>query len=198
MDRGKQIETGLVNFVPHPPSRLDAYAHLEEPMEMAFGKFHFRVGKAGSHRLEVPVSSRTSVMDSDLSDSSSSFESCAEEISSPRFGKPATSKQLVKLFDNMSFVSSADSSIRSDSDSIDSFNFIDKSTSVQEVFANLNDGVTNLDKSRKLKNHQVYVVGETSRAQQETSEAFDDVGNPYIDPADLTRGLGTKYAGPTA
>ncbi|KAK1619366.1 hypothetical protein QYE76_024883 [Lolium multiflorum] len=45
MDRGKQIETGLVDFVPHPPSRLDAYAYLEEPMEMTFGRFRFRVEK---------------------------------------------------------------------------------------------------------------------------------------------------------
>ena len=41
MDRGKRIETDLVDFVPHPPSRLDAYAYLEEPMEMTFGEFHF-------------------------------------------------------------------------------------------------------------------------------------------------------------
>ncbi|KAK1650190.1 hypothetical protein QYE76_067995 [Lolium multiflorum] len=133
MDRSKQIKTGLVNFVPHPPSRLDAYAHLEEPMEMAFGKFYFRVGKEGSHRLEVPVSSRTPVVDSDLSDSSSSFESGAEEISPPRFVKTATSEQLVKLFGNISFESSADSSISSDLENIDSFDFIDKSTYVWEI-----------------------------------------------------------------
>jgi hypothetical protein len=45
MDRGKRIETDLVDFVPHPPSRVDAYAYLEEPMEMTFGRFHFRVRK---------------------------------------------------------------------------------------------------------------------------------------------------------
>jgi hypothetical protein len=34
--------------------------------------------------------------------------------------------------------------------------------------------------------HQVCVIGEPSRQEDETLEAFDDLGNPYIDPADLT------------
>ncbi|KAK1631744.1 hypothetical protein QYE76_006059 [Lolium multiflorum] len=92
----------------------------------------------------------------------------------------------------MSFESSADSNIRSNSESIDSFNFIDRSTSVREVFTDLYDGVTNPNESKASKYHQVYAIGEPSRPQEETSEAFDDVGNPYVD---LTRGLGTKYAG---
>ncbi|KAK1642875.1 hypothetical protein QYE76_060680 [Lolium multiflorum] len=174
MDRGKQIETDLVDFVPHPPSRVDAYAYLEEPMEMTFGRFHFRVGKEGSHRLEIN----------------------AEEISSPRFTKSATSRDLVKIFGGMSFESSADSNISCDSDSVDSYNFIDRSTSVREVFTDLYDGVTNPSKDKASKYHQVYVVGEPSRPQEETSEAFDPLGNPYVDPADLMRGLGTKYVGP--
>jgi hypothetical protein len=45
--------------------------------------------------------------------------------------------------------------------------------------------------------HQVCVIGESSHQDYETSEAFDDLGNPYIDPANLTRGLGSKYVGPT-
>ena len=81
MDRGKQIETGLVDFVPHPPSRVDAYAYLEEPMEMTFGSLHFRVGKEGSHRLAIPNSSGSFTVDSDFSGSASSFESGEEEIS---------------------------------------------------------------------------------------------------------------------
>jgi hypothetical protein len=161
MDRGKRIETDLVDFDPHPPSRLDVYAYLEEPMEMAFGRFYFRVGKEGSHRLEIPISSGSSAVGSDLSNSSS--EVSDKEISPPRFIKTAASKKLSKIFSAMSFESSADSSISSDSDSIDSLDFIDKSTSVREVFADLYDGVTNLDKSQTLKNHQVYVIGETSR-----------------------------------
>ncbi|KAK1630883.1 hypothetical protein QYE76_005198 [Lolium multiflorum] len=187
MDRGKHIETGLVDFVPHPPSRLDAYAYLEEPMEMTLGRFHFRVGKEGSHRLEVPFSSGSSASDSDLSDSSSSFEMGVEEISPPRFVKTATSEKLAKIFGSMSFESSADSNISSDSDSVDSFDFIDKSTSVREVFTDIYDGVTNPNEGQTSKYHQIYVIGEASRPQEETSEAFDDAGNPYIDPADLMR-----------
>ncbi|KAK1680622.1 hypothetical protein QYE76_041470 [Lolium multiflorum] len=185
MDRGKQIQTGLVNFVPHPPSRVDAYANLEEPMEMKFGRFHFRVGKEGSHRLARSASSGSSVVDFDFSGSSSSFESGEEEISPPSSARLATSGELVKIFSNMSFGSSTDSNISSDSDSVD--DFIDRSTSVREVFADLYDGVTDLEESQTPKYHQVYVIRESSRPEAETSEAFDDAGNPYIDPVDLMR-----------
>jgi hypothetical protein len=140
LDRGKQVETDLVDFVPHPPSRLDAYAYLEEPMEMTFGKFRFCVEKEGSYRLEVPISSGLSAVDSD-------FSSDEEEISSPRFINTMASVKLAKIFGDMSFESSADSDISSDSDSIDSFNFIDRSIAVEKVFTNLYDGVTNLDKN---------------------------------------------------
>ncbi|KAK1608220.1 hypothetical protein QYE76_031893 [Lolium multiflorum] len=87
----------------------------------------------------------------------------------------------------MSFESSADSDISSDSNSIDSFNFIDRSTIVGEVFTDLYDGVTNTDKDQSSKYHQIYAIGDTSRPQEETSENFDNAGNPYVDPADLTR-----------
>jgi hypothetical protein len=93
----------------------------------------------------------------------------------------------------MSFESSSDSNIGSDSDSVDSFDFIDKSTTIGKVFTSLYDGVTNLDKIQKIKHHQIYAIGETSRPQEATSENFDEAGNPFVDPADLTRGLGTKY-----
>ena len=81
MDRGKQIATGLVDFVPHPPSRLDAYAYLEEPMEMTFGRFLFRVEKEGSYRVKIPISSGSSAVDSDFSSYTSSTESGEEETS---------------------------------------------------------------------------------------------------------------------
>jgi hypothetical protein len=125
MDRGKQIETGLVDFVPHPPSRLDAYAYLEEPMEMTFGKFHFRIEKEGSYRLEIPISSGLSAVDPDLSDSTSSTESGDEEISSARFISTRANEKLAKIYSDMSFESSADSYISDDSSNIDNFNFID-------------------------------------------------------------------------
>ncbi|KAK1669864.1 hypothetical protein QYE76_058023 [Lolium multiflorum] len=113
---------------------------------MMFGRFHFRVGKEGSHRLEGPISSGSSAVDSDLSESSSSFETGDEDISLPRFVKTTASEKLARIFGNMSFESFADSSISSDSDSVDSFSFIDKYTSVGEAFADLYDGVTNPDK----------------------------------------------------
>ncbi|KAK1606060.1 hypothetical protein QYE76_029733 [Lolium multiflorum] len=197
MDRGKQIETGLVDFVPHPPSRLDAYAYLEEPMEMTFGEFHFRVEREGSYRLEIPISSGLSAVDPDISNSTSSTESSNEEISSPRFISTRASEKIAKIFNDISFESSADSDISDDSSSVDSFNFIDRSISVGKVFTNLYDGVTKPNKVKTLKYHQVYVIGEASRDQEETSEAFNDLGNPYVDPSDLRRGLGTKYVGPT-
>jgi hypothetical protein len=197
MDRGKQIETGLVDFVPHPPSRLDAYAYLEEPMEMTFGRFHFRVGKEGTYRLEIPTFSRFSVVHTESSSSASSVESGDEEISSPRFISTRASEKLAKIFSDLSFESSADSNISSDSDSVDSLDFIDKSITMGKVFASLRDGVTNLDKIEKIKYHQIYAIGEPSRPQEETSENFDEAGNPFVDPADLTRGLGTKYIGTT-
>ncbi|KAK1695913.1 hypothetical protein QYE76_012610 [Lolium multiflorum] len=186
LDRGKQIETGLVDFVPHPPSRLDAYAYLEEPMEMTFGEFQFRVEKEGSYRLEIPISSGLSAVDPDFLDSTSSTESGEEEISSPRFISTRASEKLAKIFSDMSFESFADSDISDDSSNIDSSTFVDRSTTVGKVFTNLNDGVTKPRQSSK--NHQIYVIGEPSRPAEETSENFDDARNPYVDPVDLTRG----------
>ncbi|KAK1648475.1 hypothetical protein QYE76_066280 [Lolium multiflorum] len=161
--------------------------YLEEPMDMAFGRFHFRVGKEGSHRLARSDSARSVAAGSDSSGSVSSFESGDEEISSTVSTKLASSGELIKIFSNISVGSSADSSISSDSDSVDTFDFIDQSASVREVFADLHEGVTNIDDNQVSTHHQVYVIGEASRAEPETSEAFDDLGNPYVDPADLMR-----------
>ncbi|KAK1626296.1 hypothetical protein QYE76_000611 [Lolium multiflorum] len=188
MDRGKQIETGLVDFVPHPPSRLDAYAYLEEPMKMTFGKFDFRVEKEGVYRLEVPISSGFSSGGSDLSNSVSSVESSDKEISSPRFIDSRASEKLARIFSDMSFESSADSYISDDSSDTDSFDFINKSTSIGKVFTKLYGGVTEPSKVKTPKYHQVFAIGDASRDQEETSEAFDDLGNPYVDPSDLRRG----------
>ncbi|KAK1677120.1 hypothetical protein QYE76_037968 [Lolium multiflorum] len=104
-------------------------------------------------------------------------ESGDEEISPPRFISTMASEKLAKIFSDMSFESSADSDISDDSSNIDSFTFIDKSTIVGEVFANLYDGVTKPDKVQHPKYHQIYAIGEPSR-EQETSENFDDAGNP--------------------
>jgi hypothetical protein len=64
----------------------------------------------------------------------------------------------------MSFESSADSDISSDSDSVDNFNFIDRSVVIGKVFANLYDGVTNPDKNQNSKYHQIYAIEEANRA----------------------------------
>src|SRR5215217_7683959 len=183
MDRGKREKTDLVDFIPHPPSRMDACAYLEEPIVMTFGEFRFGVNKDGSYRLEVPISSDFSASD--------------EEFSSPRFIDNKASGKLAKIFSNTSFESSADSFISSDSDSVDSFNFIDKSAAIGKVFTTLYDGVTNPDKNQCTKYHQIYVVEGAGTSDPQTSEAFDELGNPYVDPADLRHGLGTKYPGST-
>ncbi|KAK1652692.1 hypothetical protein QYE76_070497 [Lolium multiflorum] len=167
---------------------MDACAYLEEPIIMTFGEFRFGVNKEGSYRLEVPISSEFSAVDSN-------FSSSDEEFSSPRFVDSKASGKLAKIFSNTSFESSADSFISSDSDSVDSFNFIDKSAAIGKVFTTLYDGVTNPNKNQCAKYHQIYAIEGAGRSEPETSEAFDDLGNPYVDPADLRHGLGTKYVG---
>ncbi|KAK1641646.1 hypothetical protein QYE76_059451 [Lolium multiflorum] len=112
---------------------------------MTFGRFHFRVGKEGSHRLVVPISSGPLAADSDSSGSSSSFESGDEEVSPSSFIKPATSGKLADMFGG----SSADSDLSSDTESVDNFDFIDRSTSIREVFADLYDGVTDPEEENK-------------------------------------------------
>ncbi|KAK1627543.1 hypothetical protein QYE76_001858 [Lolium multiflorum] len=138
----------------------------------------------------VPISPEIPADDSD-------FSSSNEEFSSTRFIDTKASGKLTKIISNTSFESSADSIISSDSDNTNSFNFIDKSAAIGRVFTNLYDGVTNPDKNQYSKYHQVYAIEEASRAEPETSEAFDDLGNSYVDSADLRRGLGTKYVGTT-
>ncbi|KAK1607819.1 hypothetical protein QYE76_031492 [Lolium multiflorum] len=102
---------------------MDACAYLEEPIVMTFGEFRFGVNKEGSYRLEVPISSEFSAVDSN-------FSSSDEEFSSTYFVDNKASGKLAKIFSNTSFESSADSFISSDSDSVDSFNFIDKSAAI--------------------------------------------------------------------
>ncbi|KAK1653705.1 hypothetical protein QYE76_071510 [Lolium multiflorum] len=56
-----------------------------------------------------------------------------EEFSSTYFVDNKASGKLAKIFSNTSFESSADSFISSDSDSVDSFNFIDKSAAIGKI-----------------------------------------------------------------
>ncbi|KAK1603300.1 hypothetical protein QYE76_007660 [Lolium multiflorum] len=87
---------------------MDACAYLEDPIIMTFGEFRFGVNKEGSYRLEVPISSEFSAVDSN-------FSSSDEEFSSPYFVDNKASGKLAKIFSNTSFESSADSFISSDS-----------------------------------------------------------------------------------
>ncbi|KAK1662973.1 hypothetical protein QYE76_051132 [Lolium multiflorum] len=105
---------------------MDACAYLEEPIIMTFGEFRFGVNKEGSYRLEVPISSEFSAVDSN-------FSSSDEEFSSTYFVDNKASGKLAKIFSNTSFESSADSFISSDYDSVDSFNFIDKSAAIGKI-----------------------------------------------------------------
>ncbi|KAK1687133.1 hypothetical protein QYE76_047981 [Lolium multiflorum] len=74
------------------------------------------------------------------------LQGVAQELSSPRFINTKASGKLAKIFSDTSFESSADSVISSDSDSVDSRNFIDKSDVIGKVFTNLY-GVTSPDKN---------------------------------------------------
>ncbi|KAK1696206.1 hypothetical protein QYE76_012903 [Lolium multiflorum] len=134
------------------------------PLGVPNGRVHLRisVNKEGSYRLEVPIPSEFSAVDSD-------FSSSDKEFSSPRFIDTKASGKLAKLFSDTSFESYADSFISSDSDSVDSFNFIDKSAAIGKVFTNLYDGVTNPDKNQYSKYHQICAIEEAGRAEPETS-----------------------------
>ncbi|KAK1609009.1 hypothetical protein QYE76_032682 [Lolium multiflorum] len=95
---------------------------------------------------------------SDSSRSSSSTKSSDGETSSTSSIKPATGGDLANLFGGMSFRSFTDSDLGSDSESVDSLSFIDKSTLIREVFADRYDAVTDPeDKQSRPTYHQVYV-----------------------------------------
>ena len=162
---------------------------------MTFGSFHFVMGREGSHHLAAPILSEPLAASSDFSGSSkSSVESGDEEVSPPCFTKPADGGALTDLFGDMTFGSftGTDLSQDSDSESFTNFDFtnINNSTASREVFANLYDGVTDpeADENKIATYHQICVITGAGREEDEESEAFDDLGNPYVDPADLTRG----------
>jgi hypothetical protein len=157
---------------------------------MTFGSFRFLVGKEGSHRLAAPIFLGPLAVEPDYSGSStSSAESGDEEVSPPRFIKPADGGALADLFGDMTFGSFTGTGLSQDSD-LESFTNTNNSTVSREVFADLYDGVTypESDKNTTATYHQIYVITGAGREADEESEAFDDLGNTYVDPADLTRG----------
>jgi hypothetical protein len=168
---------------------------------MTFGSFQFLVGKEGSHRLVAPIFlGPLAVKSNFLGSSISSVESGDEEISLPSFTKPADGGALADLFDDMTFGSFMETDMDNDSESFNNsgftnFYFTNNSTASREVFADLYDGVTDPedDENRSATYHQICVIAGASRQEDEESKAFNDLGNPYVDPADLTRGTENKY-----
>ncbi|KAK1681209.1 hypothetical protein QYE76_042057 [Lolium multiflorum] len=138
---------------------------------MTFGEFRFGVNKEGSYRLEVPISSEFSAIDSD-------FSSSDEELSSPRFINTKASGKLAKIFSDTSFESSADSFISSDSDSVDSFNFIDKSAAIGKLHLPKElQGKIVHDPRQQCKIHQEQVEQGIQRLKQGWIERDKKEGN---------------------
>jgi hypothetical protein len=54
-----------------------------------------------------------------------------------------------------------------------------------------------LEDNAKWTHHQICVLMASGHEveEDEQSEAFDPLGNPYVDPADLTKGTKNKYVG---
>ncbi|KAK1643146.1 hypothetical protein QYE76_060951 [Lolium multiflorum] len=155
---------------------MDACAYLEEPIIMTFGEFRFGVNKEGSYRLEVPISSEFSAVDSN-------FSSSDEEFSSPYFVDNKASGKLAKIFSNTSFESSADSFISSDSDTSD-FNFIDKSAAIGKTIRS-----KSLDQDNR---HSSYPI--RLKEEDEAKTAFI---TPYGVFCYKTMPFGLKNAGAT-
>jgi hypothetical protein len=200
MEGGKRVQPDLVDFVPHDPACMHAYAHLEDSTEMTFGSFRFLFGKEGSHHFLAPIFLEPLAAKSDLSRlSTTSIESRDEEASWPRYIKLADGGALEYLFGGMTFVSLTETNLsqESNSESFTSFDSAYTNNSVDnKVFTDSSDGVTYPEYDGSTTYHHICVITGSGREADEESEAFNDLGNPYIDPADLTHGTGGKYIGP--
>jgi hypothetical protein len=114
-----------------------------------------------------------------------------KEVSQPRFIKPTDDGALEDLFGDVTFGSFTETELsqESDSESFTSFDFANTTNSIDnKVFADLSNGITYPEFNRSTTYHQIYVITRAGREADEESEAFDDLGNPYIDPLYLTRG----------
>ncbi|KAK1645487.1 hypothetical protein QYE76_063292 [Lolium multiflorum] len=152
---------------------MDACAYLEEPIVMTFGEFRFGVNKEGSYRLEVPISPEFSAVDSN-------FSSSDEEFSSTYFVDNKASGKLAKIFSNTSFESSADSFISSDSDSVDSFNFIDKSVpSESGSLGSFLDAT--IAKSRQIENTETPNATTPVNSPESVDYSSDDLDEDYVE-----------------
>lgn len=224
VEGGKHIQSSFVDFVPHPPSRFPAYANLGEAMDLTFGSFRFLAGKEGSHHFLAPIISGPLAVEPESSGSSTPYiDSGDEEISPPRFTKPADSGKLADLFGGVTFGSTTETDLLrgNDSNNLTNFDFTNNInfTASEEVFADLYDSVTyplhgvrmpslapriknsmiqdlELDDSADSTRHQICMLSASGHdvEEDEQSEAFDPLGNPYVDPVDLTKGIRSKYA----
>jgi hypothetical protein len=161
MEGGKRVQPDLVNFVPHDRFSAPIFSG---PLAVA------------------PVYSRSST---------TSVESGDEEVSQPHCIKPTDGGALEDLFGDMPFGSftETDLSQESDSESFTSFDFANTNNSTDnKVFADLSNGGTYPEVNGSATYHQIFVITGAGREADEESEAFDDLGNPYIDPLYLTRG----------
>jgi hypothetical protein len=215
MEGGKHIQYGLLDYVPHPPACLPAYANLGEVMDMTFGSFRFLVGRKGAHRFLTLIFSGPSAASQEPSGSSTSSNDSGDEETSPlRVTKLAESGKLADLFGGLTFGSTAENNIlwSNDSDNFTNFDFSNKHfIDNEEVFTDRYDGVTypvrnmqmsysaprggnsmtqnhELEDSADSTRHQIYVITVSGRETDEDaqSEAFDSLGNPFVDPLDLT------------
>jgi hypothetical protein len=164
---------------------------------MMFGSFRFLVGKEGPHRILAPIFSGPSTAKSNFSRSPATSVEAGDEVSQSSCTKLAHGGALEDLFENMTFGSFTGSDLDSDSESYNSYS--NNSISSREVFADRHDGVTDpeSDDNFMVAIHQIYAITGENREGDEESDSFDDMGNPYVDPADLTRGTGNKYIGTT-
>ncbi|KAK1668448.1 hypothetical protein QYE76_056607 [Lolium multiflorum] len=95
----------------------------KEDLGLALRQENLKISVEGTIALVAESNRASTEIDSD-------FSSSDEELSSPRFINTKAGGKLAKIFSDTSFGSSADSFISSDSDSVDSFNFIDKSAAI--------------------------------------------------------------------
>jgi hypothetical protein len=195
--RGKQIQSGFVDFQPYPSARLHLRADQKEEMDLTFGGHRFLFGAEGSHRFLAPDFSGPSAKDCESPKPSAPLiNSTGEGSPPPNYIKSVESRGLVEIFDKIAF--------GSNHSSIDNINL----TQSKEVFADPSDGVTcpsqsvwlpsltpnknneiasdpELEDCADSARHQICVIiaqnGENNEQAKE-SEAFDSQGNPTSIP----------------
>jgi hypothetical protein len=191
MEGGKQVQPDVVDFVPHDPACVHAYAHMKNSMEMMFGSFRFLVRKEGFHRLSVLIFSAPFAAKSNFLGSPTTSVESGGEVSQPRCIKPAHGGVLEDLFGDMTFGSFTGSDRDSDPESCSNFNSIsdNNSTYSREVFADRYDGATDpeSDESFMIETHQICIITGANCEANEESKSFDELSNRTSTPK-ISRG----------